>query len=628
MSRQMKTLTLGGKTYEIVDAKARADIANLDAMNRRDCVAPITQTASGNAIVISDSSNRPIRNLKMFGKSKQATATGKQLFNVNTTETLPTQATFTAHDEVITYSASEPYMVSRLRVSHGLLTPGKTYVLECDGISDGLFCQFIANNVASSQSIVDARLHGSVKRVEFAIPVSTDMSVFETFDQYTAYMAMSFFFTTETYNNRELSVTGLRLYAADNPLTVWEPFSGGIAGPNPDYPIEIDSVENPVISVHGGNIFNAYALTAGVNKTLDVFENGYVITAKGGSDKGYTSSTAELDVSLLRGKNVTIAADAVYSLNQNAKSGAQLNIKYPTWTEYIAISQSGLNKSVRIGDNAVSVHATVYTNNTASALTTDNTVTIYGMRVSVESDCGWCEYKERKTMTLPRTLSGISVIESEDYNYVDSDGKYWICDEIDFDRKVYVQRVANYVFDGSDDEAWSGIYNYGNKDIDYVNIHLLPANSMYSARLYCNRAVRDTWNVNSTCFVNEYDRFVVGGSYFADALTSISAFRAYLAENPITLVYPLGIPIETPLTDEELAAFNLLYTHETNTTVLNNQGAGMEVEYSRDIRDYIREVVYGDAYDLVDEVVTQDKIQLAVDNWLSANYPSAEGVSF
>lgn len=63
---EMKTLTMDGKTHEIVDAKARKDIRTTRAPS-------IVQTVEGNVVAMNDSSNDPLLGLKLLGKTTQNT---------------------------------------------------------------------------------------------------------------------------------------------------------------------------------------------------------------------------------------------------------------------------------------------------------------------------------------------------------------------------------------------------------------------------------------------------------------------------------------------------------------------------------------------------------------------------
>ena len=58
---------------------------------------------------------------------------------------------------------------------------------------------------------------------------------------------------------------------------------------------------------------------------------------------------------------------------------------------------------------------------------------------------------------------------------------------------------------------------------------------------------------------------------------------------------PCGTPVETPLSEEDLAAYADLHTHRDNTTVSNDAGAYMELEYVMDAKKYIDSLVGGGA---------------------------------
>ena len=57
--------------------------------------------------------------------------------------------------------------------------------------------------------------------------------------------------------------------------------------------------------------------------------------------------------------------------------------------------------------------------------------------------------------------------------------------------------------------------------------------------------------------------------------------------------YILATPIETPLSEEELAAYASLHTYRGNTTISNDASAHMEIEYAMDAKKYIDSLVAG-----------------------------------
>lgn len=56
-------------------------------------------------------------------------------------------------------------------------------------------------------------------------------------------------------NGTEISVS-FRLMMSKSEITTYEPYTGGIPSPNPDYPQEIKSVVNPTVKVCGKNLFD------------------------------------------------------------------------------------------------------------------------------------------------------------------------------------------------------------------------------------------------------------------------------------------------------------------------------------------------------------------------------------
>jgi hypothetical protein len=54
-----------------------------------------------------------------------------------------------------------------------------------------------------------------------------------------------------------------------------------------------------------------------------------------------------------------------------------------------------------------------------------------------------------------------------------------------------------------------------------------------------------------------------------------------------TIQYALATPVKTPLSATEIAAYRALHTNKPNTTILNDSGAHMKVEYAADTKLYI-----------------------------------------
>ena len=203
------------------------------------------------------------------------------------------------------------------------------------------------------------------------------------------------------------------------------------------------------------------------------------------------------------------------------------------------------------------------------------------------------------TIATPNGLPGIPVTSGG--NYTDANGKQWICDEIDFARGVYVQNVSENIVDGvnnpvskNDNESGSRLY--------YIRVTDKGLGSAGFCTHFSHVDGYPTGGSNNGKFnVTVADGIVFFSGYgivSGDNSTQANAneFNEWLnaqneAGTPVTLLYKLATPTETPLSDEELAAYSALYTYRDNTTVSNDAGAYMELEYVMDAKKYIDSLV-------------------------------------
>ena len=183
---------------------------------------------------------------------------------------------------------------------------------------------------------------------------------------------------------------------------------------------------------------------------------------------------------------------------------------------------------------------------------------------------------DEQTLSIPRTLHGIPVTSGG--NYTDANGQQWICDEVDFARGVYVQRAYRETF------AISSFQ----KSVQ-VNTTRYALNAKY----------RSTGGIKSLCSIMGQDKYennmLDTEHWYID--TGLNIFipnddvALFEAKENVTVVYNLFTPIETPLSETELAAYRALHTNKPNTTILNDSGAYMSVEYTADTKLYIDNLI-------------------------------------
>ena len=87
--------------------------------------------------------------------------------------------------------------------------------------------------------------------------------------------------------------------------------------------------------------------------------------------------------------------------------------------------------------------------------------------------------------------------------------------------------------------------------------------------------------------VNNSSIYVTKSRFYDPSLEDkgLANWKAFLAENPMTVMTYMGTPIERDLTPEEIAAYKALRTYGPTTVITNDAGAGMEMTYVADRKE-------------------------------------------
>lgn len=184
-------------------------------------------------------------------------------------------------------------------------------------------------------------------------------------------------------------------------------------------------------------------------------------------------------------------------------------------------------------------------------------------------------YREQLlTLPTPNGLPGIPVTSGG--SYTDSTGQQWVCDEVDLERGVKIQRV-NAV-----DVSTCVITGSTNLAATKRLAILLPLKGKdYTAKALCNRL---------PYFVS----FTSDTIHFYVDTNNAQVFIPIGAKNPeegeYILFYILDDPIETPLTPAEIAAYKALTAYGPDTVVQAGDGAGVKLEYQRDVNIAIKKL--------------------------------------
>lgn len=194
------------------------------------------------------------------------------------------------------------------------------------------------------------------------------------------------------------------------------------------------------------------------------------------------------------------------------------------------------------------------------------------------------------TITTPNGLPGIPV--DLGWNYTDADGQQWVCDEIDYARKVYVQRVERITFDGSSDELWSMNINATTQRnffwivLEKAALRKGPDEDVLLCQAFPHMkyGYGELSGDNTACFQSNNLNFACSTTMF----NNVDDWKQYLSENAMTLIYAIATPIETPISEEELAAYRVLHTYDSTTVITSDDAlAEVEVDYLVKSKAYI-----------------------------------------
>ena len=333
--------------------------------------------------------------------------------------------------------------------------------------------------------------------------------------------------------------------------------------PTPEAPVELVSADNPTVSVCGKNLFD---IEAAVNECLVKNTDGTFTINKNATDR----FSKYVDVDIPPNTPITIRCFGIggdgykelffrFMMIDGTAKGTTFSPETDTRTISLAARankvQVYLPPEAAVGDYKTFSHIQVELSENATE---------------------YEPYKEVQTTTIPYTLHGIPVASGG--NYTDADGQAWICDEVDLARGVYVQRIYQKVFDGTEvlSNNWypSVVFNLDSKN--YVE---------YNTKVLCNYfATADIGNIYGTTL--KFDNVDAYGFESADDVETFM-LEKYTAGNPVKICSILQTPIETPLAAEEIAAYKALRTNYLTTNVLNDAGAYMTADYLADLKTYI-----------------------------------------
>ena len=181
-------------------------------------------------------------------------------------------------------------------------------------------------------------------------------------------------------------------------------------------------------------------------------------------------------------------------------------------------------------------------------------------------------HEQLLTLPTPTGLHGIPVTSGG--NYTDSTGRQWICDEVDLERGVRVQRIYKVDIDGENVKF--------EQAGDYAN--LVPKGMPIA--LYANG--QRTYAISTFTSLSWFFNTVNGQFLYLIAANISDQLNASCKKQLGKVYYALATPIETPLTPAEIAAYKALTAYGPDTVVQAGDGVGVRLGYQRDVNIAIK----------------------------------------
>lgn len=361
--------------------------------------------------------------------------------------------------------------------------------------------------------------------------------------------------------------------------TSYEPYTGGIPSPNPDYPQEIKSVGDGGqigVTVCGKNVFNPNNFLY-TSPTLSVINNGdgsYLINGSITTDSEFRligSWDNKTPFVILPAGNYKLVA----SISNGDVSFDGLVLSTGTKTKVVE-SKNFVIDDTYIGVSSIklTIKQGTYTNAILRVMITN---------VSCSDDF---EPYTAQTLTIatPNGLPGMEVTDPALATYTDAEGRMWCADYVDFERGVYVQRIARVIGDETIDVKFSRTKNFAYFTLTHKSSLNKKGSLTYILGTVASVQTRnsiDNGNVDHGLCIAEDGSIHYRNKNF----TTIDEYKNLIRSSDFEIMYILAEPIETPLTAEELAAFKVLHTNEPTTTVMNDADAWMNVKYFKKVRD-------------------------------------------
>lgn len=227
--------------------------------------------------------------------------------------------------------------------------------------------------------------------------------------------------------------------------------------------------------------------------------------------------------------------------------------------------------------------------------------------------------EQTAVVSTPNGLHGIPVTGTAIATYTDDNGKMWCADEIDFERGVYIQRAIKWTPSLSNVSGYYEIGKYARG-----SVFISSKQSISTPNGLCNIAsMVGNYTLDELHFYAQNAQLWFFAPISELEERSAKGVVKWFVDQNAEFYYILATPIETPLTEDEIAQYKLLKMNYPNTTITNDENAYMDVEYVVDTKMFINKSAGG----AVGSVSTISSVDLPAKGWVGTKSPYSQVVN-
>lgn len=494
---------------------------------------------------LADSDNGKIMDMMLYGKSEQKQYSGKNLFDFHQLKPKnPNITTVTTTEDAIIVSSNAQTFTGAVKIYEECdAFKGKTITISANIVKADNFDAII--NFGCGLFYENA-WHWKLQKVTDLGARYITVIVPETITK------IQFLLNTNDTNVAKANTITVSEYMVEygSEPTTYEPYTGGIPSPSPDYPQEIKSVVNPTVKVCGKNLWDNFKTLSSGNVEQ---KNGTYIATTYTMQVDITPDSNGVRPLLLKANNAyTFSLKTTVSISSNRyvclryTNGESKNIKFTNNNFINFVPERDVEKIGFILYKSVAGDK------------------IYDVQLEMGSEATSYEpYHDEQTVTLPYTLNAIPVNSGGN---VTIDGQQYVSDYVDVERGKLVRMVddveaKNYIW-----KLYSNANNmvrrFGMNDVNRFN---MPDNINVISPHF-----------KQIAYTGKHDLSVWFQSYYLVVTDTNAkwenseALIQWFSENNVHFYLPLKTPTETDLPKEEITAFKALATYYPTTNISVN----------------------------------------------------------